>query len=259
MYIYDTSKKEKLELIPIHKKDIKIYICGPTVYDDAHLGHARSSIAFDMLNRILRHNHFQVTLVKNITDVDDKIIKKAKEQNKSIKYISDKYLKAYQKDMRALNIIESDIEPLATQNIPQMISMIEVLLEKDIAYTLSNKDIYFDTSKDDLYCSISHRCEDEENSLSRIEQVDGKRNASDYALWKADEIDGFDTNSDKITKGRPGWHIECSAMIDEYLSYDKSYPYSIDIHAGGADLLFPHHENEASQSRCANNQELAKY
>jgi cysteinyl-tRNA synthetase len=255
MYIYDTSKKEKCKLEPIYKKDVKIYVCGPTVYDDAHLGHARSSIAFDLLRRILGHLYFNVTFMKNITDVDDKIIKKANENGESIQAVTDRYLERFNKDMAALGVITADLEPKATENIDNMVEMIQNLAAKDIAYKMPNGDVYFDIAKDKHYCSISHRCEDETQTQSRIETVEGKRNSGDFALWKIDEINGFESI---LGKGRPGWHIECSAMIDKHLKYDEG-EYSIDIHAGGADLLFPHHENEASQSRCANDQELAKY
>jgi cysteinyl-tRNA synthetase len=254
MYIYDSVKKEKLLFTPQVPHQVKMYVCGPTVYDDAHLGHARSAIVFDLLHRVLKANGYEVTFVKNFTDIDDKIIKKMKDTNQSLEEITTHYINSYKADMQSLNNLPNTIEPLATNSLEAMEHLIENLLKEDIAYKLEDG-VYFDTSKDKNYGNISHRASDE-NSLSRVESNLEKRDSKDFALWKYN-TDGVSFHT-HFGEGRPGWHCECSAMIDKYLS-DKSLPYAIDIHGGGADLLFPHHENEASQSRMAYNQELSKY
>ncbi len=255
MKIFDSKAKEKVEFKPIKDKEVRIYVCGPTVYDDAHLGHARSAIAFDILRRTLKALGYRVLFMKNFTDIDDKIIKKMQESGKSLKEITEYYIQRYLEDMDALGVQRADIEPKATENIDAMIAMIEKLLEKDCAYKIPNGDVYFDTSKDEKYCSLSKKCDEEQ--LSRIEPNPNKKNPADFALWKACKEKDYCFDA-PFGKGRPGWHIECSAMIDRHLAYHDT-PYQIDIHAGGADLFFPHHENEAAQTRCATNQELAKY
>jgi len=260
MHIYDSVKKQKLPFEPITPRKASIYVCGPTVYDDAHLGHARSSLSFDLLARTLKALRYEVTMGKNFTDIDDKIIKKVQETGKSLEEITTHYIDAYQKDMRALGVTDADIEPKATESLEAMESMIQGLINKDIAYVVSSADVYFDTSKDANYGSISHQVADDEDSQSRVEHNSEKRNPKDFALWKAchgDEDICFETH---FSKGRPGWHIECSAMIEKHFAHTHGNDeYSIDIHGGGADLLFPHHENEAAQSRCATGHELAKY
>jgi len=254
IYLYDSSKKEKVEFISQEKNKAKIYVCGPTVYDDAHLGHARSAIVFDLLHRVLLANKYDVTMVKNFTDVDDKIINKMKDSGKSLDEITKYYIDSYKSDMDSLNILPNTIEPKATQNIEAMKDLISRLLQEDKAYILEDG-VYLDTSKDEKYGNISHRISDE-NSQARIETNVVKRDSKDFALWKFkdDEVE-FEAS---FGKGRPGWHCECSAMIDKHLS-DKNLEFAVDIHGGGADLLFPHHENEASQTRLAYNQEIAKY
>lgn len=255
MYIYDSVKKEKVEFVPLIANKATIYVCGPTVYDDAHLGHARSSLSFDMLFRTFKTLGYEVNFIRNFTDIDDKIIKKMQESNKSLKEITEYYMQRYNEDMDAIGILHPTLAPKATQNLEAMIEMINTLLTKNIAYKISNGDIYFDTSKDALYGKLSNKISDE--MLSRIESVSEKRNSKDFALWKAcTENDTVCFEAD-FGKGRPGWHIECSAMIQKHTKPVDGY--SIDIHGGGADLLFPHHENEASQSRCATGHELAKY
>lgn len=255
MYIYDSVKKEKVEFVPLIANKATIYVCGPTVYDDAHLGHARSSLSFDMLFRTFKTLWYEVNFIRNFTDIDDKIIKKMQESNKSLKEITEYYMQRYNEDMDAIGILHPTLAPKATQTLEAMIEMINTLLTKNIAYKISNGDIYFDTSKDALYGKLSNKISDE--MLSRIESVSEKRNIKDFALWKAcTENDTVCFEAD-FGKGRPGWHIECSAMIQKHTKPVDGY--SIDIHGGGADLLFPHHENEASQSRCATGHELAKY
>ena len=255
LYIYDSVKKEKLPFVSQIENKATIYVCGPTVYDDAHLGHARSSIVFDLLHRVLKANNYDVTMAKNFTDVDDKIIRKIKESGKSLEEITTFYISSYKHDMEKLNILPNNLEPYATQNIEAMVEMINKLLDLKKAYKL-NDGIYLDTSTDANYGSISHRASDE-NSQARVEVNNDKKDQKDFAMWKffdKSEV-GFESN---FGYGRPGWHIECSAMIDAHLS-NHDLPYAIDIHGGGADLLFPHHENEASQTRCCTSQELSKY
>ena len=255
IFIYDSVKKEKVLFEPIVENQAKIYVCGPTVYDDSHLGHARSAIAFDMLHRVLKMNNLNVTMTKNFTDIDDKIIKKMNESSRSLEDITTQYINAYKADMHSLNILDNTLEPKATQNLSAMIEMINDLLSKDIAYIIEDG-VYFDVSKDKSYGNISKRASDE-NSIARVEVNTQKRNSSDFALWKFEKANDVSFEA-PFGKGRPGWHIECSAMIEKHLAY-KDEAYQIDIHGGGADLLFPHHENEAAQTRCSSHKELAKY
>ena len=255
IFLYDSVKKSKVLFEPIKKDEIKIYVCGPTVYDDSHLGHARSAIAFDLLHRVLKANSLNVTMTKNFTDIDDKIIKKMHETNQSLESITNHYIDAYKKDMNLLNILPNSFEPKATENLEIMIDMINDLISKDIAYKISDG-IYFDVAKDNEYGSLSKRASDE-NSIARVQSNQEKRNPSDFALWKFEKAQDVAYDA-PFGKGRPGWHIECSAMINKHLAY-KDEPYQIDIHGGGADLLFPHHENEAAQTRCSSKANLAKY
>jgi len=254
MKIYDSHLKEKVELKPIKEKEVRIYVCGPTVYDDAHLGHARSSISFDLLRRVLKELGYKVTFVKNFTDIDDKIINKMNQTGKSLNEITKHYINSYLNDMEALKVLRADIEPKATESLEAMFDIIDRLLKNGYAYQLENGDIYFDTSKDNKYCSLSNKCQEDE--VHRVE-IEGKKNPADFALWKACKGEGDVCFDSPFGKGRPGWHIECSAMIKKHIAYDDEF--QIDIHAGGADLFFPHHENEAAQTRCAYNQEIAKY
>ena len=256
MYIFDSVKKQKVKFEPLYPNKVSIYVCGPTVYDDAHLGHARSALAFDLLSRTLKANGYEVTLCKNFTDIDDKIINKINQTNQTLSELTSYYIDRYLSEMDALGVMRADIEPKATESLDAIVDMIQRLIDKDCAYVAENGDVYFDTSKDSHYGNISHKVTDEDTQ-SRIEHSSYKRNPKDFALWKAckgDEDICFDT---PFSRGRPGWHIECSAMIEA--NFKGNDEYSIDIHGGGADLLFPHHENEAAQSRCATNHELAKY
>ena len=255
IYLFDSAKKAKVEFIPQIDGKVTIYVCGPTVYDDSHLGHARSAIAFDLLHRIFKENNYEVTMAKNFTDIDDKIINKINESGKTLEDLTSFYIDQYKKDMDILNILPNTIEPKATQNIDAMKEMIEKLLEDEKAYILDDG-VYLDTSKDTKYGDISHRISDE-NSQARVESNQNKKDQKDFAIWKffdKSEI-GYETS---FGYGRPGWHLECSAMIDKHLA-NKNLTYAIDIHGGGADLIFPHHENEACQTRCCTSQELAKY
>lgn len=256
--LYDSHLKRKVAFVPIRELEARIYICGPTVYDDAHLGHARSAISFDLLNRTLHLLGMKVTLVKNFTDIDDKIIKKSKDTNKPFDVISEHYIASYISDMHALNVLDPDIAPRATTSLKDIATLIQALLDKDIAYYASNGDIFLDVSRDSEYGSLSHLDLDASEQSRVSYEDDIKRNSRDFVLWKAapDESEiGFPS---PFGRGRPGWHIECSAMIKETIAYDAG-EFLIDIHAGGADLLFPHHENEASQTRCAEDRTLSKY
>ncbi len=257
MYIYDSIQKRKIPFEPQNPQNVTLYVCGPTVYDDAHLGHAKSALAFDLLSRVIRANGYTLTFARNITDIDDKIIKRAAESNQSIEALAQHYADAYHRDMDALNIMRPDIEPKATESIEAMLEMIDTLVQKDYAYATSEGDVYFDTSKDAKYLSISKRIQDENDTQSRVKSSDAKKNRADFALWKGvhDASVSFDSS---YGKGRPGWHLECSAMIEKHLTC-KANAYAVDIHGGGADLLFPHHENEAAQTRCAMDHEIAKY
>lgn len=257
MYLYDSSQKQKREFIPQVEGEATLYVCGPTVYDNAHLGHAKSALVFDLLSRVLRANGLYLTYARNITDIDDKIIKKAQEQDKSINDITSFYTKAFSKEMDALGVIRPDLEPKATENIDAMIEMIEKLLSSEHAYKVENGDIYFDTSKDEKYLSLSKRFQEEDTKIKRVKSLVTKRNSADFALWKCvdDNSASFDS---PFGMGRPGWHLECSAMIEKHLA-KSDRKFAVDIHGGGADLLFPHHENEAAQTRCATNHTLANY
>jgi len=258
IYIYDSVEKRKRLFEPIHEGEASIYVCGPTVYDEAHLGHARSALSFDMLSRLLASAGYRVKMAKNFTDIDDKIIKKMADTGKSLKEITEHYIKRYLDEMALLGVRRADIEPKATESLDAISELVERLLEKGCAYRTSSGDIYFDTSKDSAYGSISHMIGDEEESRSRVSHTQEKRNPRDFALWKGCDEKGGDVCFDSaIGRGRPGWHIECSAMIEKHFKGDGRY--TIDIHGGGADLLFPHHENEAAQTRCATGHEIAKY
>ncbi len=249
MHIYDSLKQEKVKLTSIDDNKISIYSCGPTVYDDAHLGHARNSIVFDLLFRVLRHLKYDVKMIKNYTDIDDKIIKKAKKQNKAIADICENYIKRYENDMNKINIINDGIiKPKATHYIDKMISFINELLKNDLAYIKPDA-VYFDSKKDDLYGSISKRLQDD--GISRIETRD-KKNSQDFAVWKFENDESISYGA-SFGRGRPGWHTECCSIIDDLEAK------GVDIHCGGSDLLFPHHENEATQFRSLRNKEIARY
>ncbi len=256
MYIFDSVKKTKRLFQPQDPSRVTLYVCGPTVYDDAHLGHAKSALVFDLLSRVIRANGYNLIYAKNITDIDDKIIKKSQESGIGIKELTNRYTEAYHRDMDALGVIRPDIEPKATESIGAMLDMIEKLIDKNHAYPTFGGDVYFDTKSDENYLSISGRNQDETETMSRVESSSHKINSSDFALWKGvhDKSISFES---RFGKGRPGWHLECSAMIEKYLA--QGGEFAVDIHGGGADLLFPHHENEAAQTRCSSNHEIAKY
>ena len=249
--IFNTLSKKLESFIPLNKT-VKVYACGPTVYNYPHIGNARPAIIGDILIRILRNLFKKVVYVRNITDIDDKINTKAKEENVSIEIISLKYTKVYQENMRALNVLPPDIEPTVTQNIHSIIKMISTLLEKKHAYEAENHILFHVPSFKD-YGNLSKRKKDEMIEGARIEVAPYKKDPMDFILWKPSTKDqpGWDS---PWGRGRPGWHIECSSIIKTYLGE------TIDIHLGGNDLIFPHHENEIAQSNCAHDgKSLSKY
>ncbi|WP_177389026.1 cysteine--tRNA ligase [uncultured Campylobacter sp.] len=254
MVIYDSLSKKKLPFKPISEGLARIYACGPTVYDDAHLGHAKSAVSFDLLRRVLQAEGYEVKFARNFTDIDDKILKKMAETGKSLGEITEFYTRRYLQDMSALNVADASISPKATENIAAICELISSLLQKGFAYEIAGDGIYFDTCKDGDYLSLSGKKEGAGKNIARVASNDAKHDEKDFVLWKFDE-NWFDS---PFGKGRPGWHSECVAMILAHL--DSGDPqFCIDIHAGGADLLFPHHENEAAQCRCARHRALSKY
>lgn len=253
MRIFDTSKREKVEFSPIKDGEASIYLCGPTVYDDAHLGHAKSAVSFDLLRRVLKALGYKVKFARNYTDIDDKILNKMAQTGQSLEEITNKYISHYESDMGALNVLDPDFKPKATQCLEAIISYIKVLMDRGVAYKTSDG-IYFDTSKDSGYFSISGK-DNNTDLIARVASFGEKRDEKDFVLWKFDEK----WYESPFGKGRPGWHTECVAMIREFLGDKENEEFEIDIHAGGIDLLFPHHENEASQCRCAYHKNLSKY
>ena len=237
-----TNKKEKFN--PINKDKIGMYVCGPTVYDDPHIGNARPVVIFDILFKILKSKYSLVTYVRNITDVDDKIIKSSNEKNISISELTEKVIKSFNEDCDFLNCEKPSQQPRATEHIDLMIEMISELIKKGFAYE-KNKHIYFEVKKFADYGKLSNKKLEDLISGSRIKVSDNKKNSEDFVLWKPSSENEPAWNS-PWGKGRPGWHLECSAMSKKFLGNE------FDIHGGGMDLIFPHHENEIAQSRCAN-------
>lgn len=237
-----TGKKELFK--PIDPDRVTMYLCGPTVYNYAHIGNARPAVVFDVLNRLLRVHYPHVVFARNITDIDDKINNSAKETGRSIKDISTKYAIAYNEDLQALGVLRPDIEPYATDHVPEMIEMIKSLIEKGHAYEADGH-VLFDVKTYDHYGELSKRSLDDMLAGARVEVATYKKNPGDFVLWKPSDasLPGWDS---PWGRGRPGWHIECSAMAAKHLAK------TIDIHCGGKDLIFPHHENEVAQSCCAN-------
>src|SRR3984885_9834379 len=250
--ITNTLSRKKEEFKPLDPKHIRMYVCGPTVYDFAHVGNARPVVVFDTLYRLLKRHYPKVTYVRNITDVDDKIMAKAKESGEPIDVITTRTTKAYHDDMSALNALPPDIEPRATQHIPQMITMIETLITKGHAYAAEGHVLFNVPSMKD-YGHLSRRSRDELIAGARVDVAPYKKDSADFVLWKQSAADQPGWES-PWGRGRPGWHIECSAMAEAHLGA------TFDIHGGGLDLIFPHHENEIAQSRCAHDgATLAKY
>lgn len=251
MKIFNTMTKRKEEFVPIDENEIKIYACGPTVYNYIHIGNARPLCVFDVLRRYLEYKGYNVRFAQNFTDVDDKIINRANEEGVSFQEISEKYIKKFQTDAHGLNVKDATVHPKATENIDEIIDIIKELEAKGYAYAV-NGDVYFRTLKFSGYGKLSHQPIDDLKSGARIAVGDLKEDPLDFALWKAAK-EGEPYWDSPWGKGRPGWHIECSAMNRKYLGK------SIDIHGGGQDLIFPHHENEIAQSECANGCTFAKY
>ena len=243
--IYNTLSKEKELFKPLDQKSIKMYVCGPTVYNFAHIGNARPAVVFDMLYRLLKNIYPEVIYVRNITDVDDKINEAARKLNKPISFITKKYTDIYHQDMTSLCVLRPNHEPRVTDNIDQIISMIQRILDNKKAY-INDNHVLFDVTSFDEYGKLSNRDKDEMLSGARVEVADYKKYAGDFVLWKPSNKDEPGWNS-PWGYGRPGWHIECSSMVETYLGEE------IDIHGGGQDLIFPHHENEIAQSCSAHN------
>lgn len=250
MQIYNTMTRKKEELIPIEEGTVKIYCCGPTVYNLIHIGNARALCVFDTLRRYLEFRGYKVLYVQNFTDVDDKIIKKANELGKTSSEVSENAIKEYFVDAEGLNVRRADIHPKVTENMGIIIDIVKTLVDKGYAYE-TDGDVYFDTSKFPEYGKLSHQPLDDLKAGARIEVGEKKRDPMDFAVWKAAKP-GEPYWDSPFGKGRPGWHIECSAMSRHYIGD------TIDIHGGGSDLIFPHHENEIAQSECATGSPLAK-
>lgn len=251
MRIYNTMTRQKEELKPIHGKDVNIYCCGPTVYNLIHVGNARQLCVFDVLRRYLKYRGYNVKYIQNFTDVDDKIIRIAGEKGISPFDHAENMIKEYFKDARGLNIMDADIHPKATESIDIILDMVKTLIDKGYAYQSGN-DVYFEASKDKNYGKLSHMPLDElrEGASQRVDNTEQKKDPMDFAVWKGAK-EGEPYWDSPYGKGRPGWHIECSAMSSHYVGG------TLDIHGGGADLIFPHHENEIAQSECANGYPLA--
>ena len=248
---YNTASKKKEEFVPLREGRAGIYVCGVTVYDHCHIGHARSFIVFDVLVKYLRARGLNVTYVRNFTDVDDKIIARANEMGLDSNVLAEKFIYSFHEDMDSLGVIKADFEPRATMHVDDMIEMIGVLIEKDYAY-VSNKDVFFAVDKLSDYGKLSGRRLDDMKAGSRVAVNDSKRHPMDFALWKGAK-QGEPSWESPWGPGRPGWHMECSVMSNRYLGA------TFDIHGGGRDLLFPHHENERAQSKAANGVEFARY
>ncbi len=249
--IYNTLTKQKEEFKPLNDKEVSFYLCGPTVYDSAHLGHGRSAVAFDIIRRYLIYKGYNVQFVTNYTDIDDKMINRAKEEGLTVKELSEKVIPKYKRDYNQLKIMEPDVKPKATEYINHIIDLIKKLQEADATYKLEDG-IYFDITKFPEYGKLSNQKLEELQMGARVEVNESKKNPQDFALWKK-EKPGEPSWESPWGKGRPGWHIECSAMSMAILGE------TIDIHAGGADLTFPHHECEIAQSETATKQLFAKY
>ena len=255
MKVYNTLSKQKEEFVPLQEGKVSMYVCGPTVYNLIHIGNARPMIVFDTVRRYLEHKGYEVNYVSNFTDVDDKIIKKAIEEGVSAEEISTRYIKECKKDMADMNVKPATTAPQATQEIQGMIDMIQTLIDKGYAYPAADGTVYFRVKKFKEYGKLSHKNLDDLQSGFRSLKVSGedqKEDPLDFVLWKPKK-EGEPSWPSPWCDGRPGWHIECSVMSKKYLGEE------IDIHAGGEDLIFPHHENEIAQSECCNGKIFARY
>ncbi|WP_444907851.1 cysteine--tRNA ligase [Microbulbifer sp. SSSA008] len=251
LQVYNTFSGKKEPFVPLVEDQVRMYVCGPTVYNRVHIGNARPVVVFDTLYRVLKRNFSDVIYARNITDIDDKIMKTARDNGEEIGVLSARYAQAYYEDMAALNNLEPDIVPYATQHLPEMVAMIESLLEKGHAYAAEGH-VLFAVESMQEYGQLSKRSLDDMLAGARVEVAPYKKYAGDFVLWKpsADDEPGWDS---PWGRGRPGWHLECSAMIKKHLGD------TIDIHGGGRDLTFPHHENERAQSCCANGVDFVRY
>lgn len=251
MKIFNTLTRKKEELIPQKEGEFKIYACGPTVYNFIHIGNARPLCVFDVLRRYLEYRGNKVDFVQNFTDIDDKIIRRANEEGVTFKDISEKYIEEFWVDAKGMNVREATVHPKATENIDEIIDIVSALIEKGYAYAVDG-DVYFSTKKFNEYGKLSHQPLEDLEAGARINVGEVKRDPMDFALWKGAKP-GEPYWESPWGHGRPGWHIECSAMVRRYLGK------TIDIHCGGQDLIFPHHENEIAQSECCNGVPFARY
>ena len=251
MRLYNTMTRQKEEFVPIHPGEVRMYTCGPTVYNFIHVGNARPMIMFDLLRRYLEYRGYKVTFVQNFTDVDDKIIRRANEEGISSQAVAEKYIAEYFTDAHGLGVRDATIHPKATENMQQIIDLVQTLIDKGYAYE-SNGDVYYRTLKFREYGKLSHQPLEDLQAGARIAVGEHKEDPMDFALWKAAKP-GEPAWESPWGMGRPGWHIECSAMSNRYLGK------TIDLHCGGMDLEFPHHENEIAQSEAANGCEFVHY
>ena len=251
MKIFNTLTRTKEELKTVEEGKVKIYACGPTVYNFIHIGNARPLCVFDVLRRFLEYIGYDVRFVQNFTDIDDKIIKRANEENLTYKQVSEKYIEEYWKDVKGMNVREATVHPKATENIDEIIDIVSTLIEKGYAYAVDG-DVYFSPSKFSEYGKLSHQPLEDLEAGARIMVGEVKKEPMDFALWKSAKP-GEPYWESPWGHGRPGWHIECSAMVRRFLGN------TIDIHCGGQDLIFPHHENEIAQSECCNGVPFANY
>ncbi len=252
MLLYNSLRGKKEEFEPRHENHVRLYVCGITAYDYCHIGHARSAVVFDVLVRYLRYKGFKVTFVRNFTDIDDKIIKRAANEHLSASEVAEKYIAAFYEDMDRLAIVRADHEPRATEHIPGMIRLSETLIGKGYAYATDQGDVYFRVRAFDAYGRLSGRNIEELRSGARVDPGEHKEDPLDFALWKAAKP-GEPSWHSPWGQGRPGWHLECSVMSEDLLGLP------LDIHGGGQDLAFPHHENEMAQSMAATGQEFARF
>ena len=252
IFIHNTLTGKKEEFIPQKNNEVKMYVCGITPYDECHIGHARCYVVFDVIRRYLAYRGYEVKYVQNFTDIDDKIINRAKELGVTTKELSEKYIKNYFSVMDGLNVKRADKYPRVTENIEKIISLVQTLIEKGYAYFVDG-DVYYSVDKFQQYGKLSHRKKEDILAGARVEVNQSKQNPLDFALWKKSKSDEPSWPS-PWGAGRPGWHIECSVMSAEYLQTE-----TLDIHGGGMDLIFPHHENEIAQSEAATGKEFCRY
>ena len=251
MKLFNTLSMQKEEFVPITPNEVKIYACGPTVYNYFHLGNARPFIIFDTLRKYFEYKGYKVTFVQNFTDIDDKMINRANEENITVKQLADRFIKEYFTDAKGLSVCEASHHPRATEVVPEIIDMVEKLINKGFAYEV-NGDVYFSTKKFSKYGKLSHQPLEDLEAGARINVSEIKNDPMDFAVWKSKK-EGEPFWLSPWGEGRPGWHIECSAMANKFLGE------TIDIHCGGKDLAFPHHENEIAQSEAANGKTFANY